>query len=157
MPKSAERERLGIYYTPPDFTRFIVKNTIAAVIDQRLEARHVAHGLSEQAVEANAPSPDLAAYWQDCWQAVRDLKVATPPAAAAASSSRPTKPLKSAYGDIADHLRIQGDPAAAGLQEAIPDVILADNLYGADLSEQAVEIMRLALWLRSARKGNAAG
>ena len=130
-----------------------MKNTIAAVIDQRLEARRVAHGLSKQAVEADAPSPDLAAYWQDCWQAVRDLKVCDPACGSGAFLIQAYETLEERYGDIADHLRIQGDPAAAGLQEAIPDVILADNLYGADLSEQAVEITRLALWLRSARQG----
>ena len=32
-------------------------------------------------------------------------------------------------------------------------MILADNLYGADVSQQAVEITQLALWLRSARRG----
>ena len=37
MPKSAERKRFGIYYTPPEFTRFIVQNTVAAVIDERLD------------------------------------------------------------------------------------------------------------------------
>ncbi len=78
MPKSAERKRFGIYYTPPDFTRFIVQNTLAAVIDQRMEALRVAHHLTKQEVEADSPSPALAAYWQDCWQAVRDLKVCDP-------------------------------------------------------------------------------
>src|SRR6266542_3346319 len=32
-------------------------------------------------------------------------------------------------------------------------MILADNLYGVDLSEQSVEITQLALWIRSARSG----
>ena len=40
------------------------------------------------------------------------------------------------------------------LEDAIPDLILSQNLYGVDLSEQAVEITQLALWIRSARKGH---
>src|SRR5207245_6651361 len=39
------------------------------------------------------------------------------------------------------------------LEEAIPDLILSKNLYGVDLSHEAVEITQLALWIRSARKG----
>jgi hypothetical protein len=150
MPKSAERKRFGIYYTPPDFTRFIVRNTVTAVIDQRLEALRVAHGLTKQEVEADAPSPALAAYWHGCWQAVRDVKVCDPACGSGAFLIQAYEVFEEQYGDIADRLRAQNDPGAA-LQESIPDRILADNLYGADLSEQAVEITRLALWIRSAR------
>ena len=42
----------------------------------------------------------------------------------------------------------------AALEDAVPDLILSHNLYGVDLSEQAVEITQLALWIRSARKGH---
>ena len=142
MPKSAERKRFGIYYTPPDFTRFIVQNTVAAVIDQRLESLRVVRGLNKQEVEADAPSPALAAYWQDCWQALRDVKVCDPACGSGAFLIQAYEVLEERYGDVADRLRAQEGPAAAALQESIPDVILADNLYGADLSEQAVEITR---------------
>ena len=42
----------------------------------------------------------------------------------------------------------------AKLEDATADLILTHNLYGVDLSEQAVEITQLALWIRSARKGH---
>ena len=62
--------------------------------------------------------------------------------------------LEERYTSIADSLRLHDEAAGASLAEAIPDIILADNLYGVDLSEQAVEItQRLALWIRSARRG----
>jgi hypothetical protein len=32
MLKSPERKRFGIYYTPPQFTQFIVKQTVGTVI-----------------------------------------------------------------------------------------------------------------------------
>jgi hypothetical protein len=38
------------------------------------------------------------------------------------------------------------------LEDSIPDLILNNNLFGVDLSEQAVEITQLALWIRSARR-----
>src|SRR6185436_219562 len=39
------------------------------------------------------------------------------------------------------------------LEESIPDLILSRNLFGVDLSKEAVEITQLALWIQSARKG----
>ena len=46
-------------------------------------------------------------------------------------------------------------PAAdvAKLEDTIPDDILNHNLFGVDLSQEAVEITQLALWIRSARRG----
>jgi hypothetical protein len=54
---------------------------------------------------------------------------------------------------VIDNLRFHDGAASDGVEEKIPDMILADNLHGVDLSEQAVEITQLALWLRSARHG----
>jgi hypothetical protein len=65
MPKSAERKRFGIYYTPPDFTHFIVESTVDAVIDQRFQALRKSHGLTEEALAAGEPSHLLAGYWRD--------------------------------------------------------------------------------------------
>jgi hypothetical protein len=59
MPKSAERKRFGVYYTPPDFTRFIVQHTVTAVVDQRLDALRLAHQLKPEDLEVDAPSPVL--------------------------------------------------------------------------------------------------
>jgi hypothetical protein len=41
----------------------------------------------------------------------------------------------------------------AAIESSIPDFILTHNLYGVDLSHEAVEITQLALWIRSARRG----
>ncbi|OYV88396.1 MAG: hypothetical protein B7Z73_08595, partial [Planctomycetia bacterium 21-64-5] len=73
MPKSAERKRSGIYYTPPEFTGFLVRETVHAVIDRRLAALRIAHGLAPAKDDDLSPeslprdtderSPALAAYW----------------------------------------------------------------------------------------------
>jgi hypothetical protein len=46
IPKSPERKRFGIYYTPPEFTRFIVQNTLKALIDERFDGIRKEHGLT---------------------------------------------------------------------------------------------------------------
>src|SRR5262249_19542926 len=45
------------------------------------------------------------------------------------------------------------EPDAQELTEEVPHFILNDNLYGVDLSPEAVEIAQLALWIRSATPG----
>ena len=152
MRKSAERKRFGIYYTPPEFTRFIVRNTVAKVIEERLEEVRVAHGLEADQTTADEPSPHLAGYWRDCLQALRSVKICDPACGSGAFLVQAYEVLDESYTRIVDELMLHDGPAADKLEEAVPEMILADNLYGVDVSPQAVEITQLALWLRSARR-----
>ncbi len=68
MRKSAERKRSGTYYTPPDFTRFLVRETVSALIAARREAIRAAHGLNPDDLIAPVVSPALGAFWHACWE-----------------------------------------------------------------------------------------
>jgi hypothetical protein len=153
MPKSPERKRFGIYYTPPDFTQFIVENTVAAAVDGRFDEVRRAHQLDKAALDAGESSPALAAYWHDCLDAIRQIKVCDPACGSGAFLIQAYDVLEERYTTIADNLYLHDPAARAALADTIPDVILADNLHGVDLSEQGVEITQLALWIRSARRG----
>jgi hypothetical protein len=153
MPKSAERKRFGIYYTPPKFTGLIVHETVDAVVDQRLQAVLAAHALTAEEIKADGASPKVAAYWRDCLAALRDIKVFDPACGSGAFLIAAYDALEEAYTKVIDHLASHGEADADELADAVPDMILADNLYGADVSQQAVEITQLALWIRSARRG----
>jgi hypothetical protein len=135
MPKSAERKRFGIYYTPPQFTRLIVEETLGKLIAERVESL-----------------PDL----HDRVKALRKLKIVDPACGSGAFLIAAYERLEDAYEEIARQLRINQHPQdALNLLNAYPDYILSDNLYGVDLSAESVEITQLALWIRSARKGRA--
>jgi type I restriction-modification system DNA methylase subunit len=153
MPKSPERKRFGIYYTPPEFTRFIVLNTLDAVIEERFECVRKEIGLTLDDLSSDQPSPKLAAYWSACLEVLRQVKVCDPACGSGAFLVQAYELLEEHYLRLADGLRLHDEAAANKLEEAAPDHILADNLYGVDLSQQAVEITQLALWLRSARYG----
>ena len=133
MPKSAERKRFGIYYTPPQFTRLIVEETLGKLIAERVESL-----------------PDLRQRIAE----LRKIRIVDPACGSGAFLIAAYERLEDAYEEIARQLRI-----AAHLQEAqnlvneYPDYILFDHLYGVDLSAESVEITQLALWIRSARKG----
>ncbi len=132
MPKSAQRKRFGIYYTPPPFTRLIVELTLGRLIADRVESL-----------------PDLA----DRAKALRKIKVIDPACGSGAFLIAAYERLQDAYEEIARQLRITGHiQQAANLVAEYPDSILIDNLHGVDLSEESVEITKLALWIRSARQ-----
>jgi hypothetical protein len=152
MRKSAQRKRFGIYYTPPDFTRFIVRNTVSRVIDERLEDLRRTHGLKAEQTTSDEPSPTLARYWHDCLDALRTVKTCDPACGSGAFLVQAYEVLEQWYTKIVDELMVHEGPAADKLEEAIPEMILGDNLYGVDVSPQAVEITQLALWIRSARR-----
>ncbi|HZL38302.1 MAG TPA: DNA methyltransferase [Tepidisphaeraceae bacterium] len=133
MPKSAERKRFGIYYTPPDFTRLIVEETLGKLIAERVD-----------------PLPDL----QQRIAEMRKLKVVDPACGSGAFLIAAYERLEDAYEEIARQMRIAGHlQDAVNLTNAYADYILFENLYGVDLSAESVEITQLALWIRSARKG----
>jgi hypothetical protein len=57
------------------------------------------------------------------------------------------------YLDVIGHLDRAGAGDADELSDQVPSFILNENLYGVDLSPEAVEITQLALWIRSATRG----
>jgi len=133
MPKSAERKRFGIYYTPPQFTALIVENTLGALIQERIE-----------------PLADLDSRVAE----LRKIKICDPACGSGAFLIAAYEKLEETYESIARAMRIEGKTRESSLlEEQFPDHILHDNLYGVDLSAESVEITQLALWIRSARKG----
>ncbi|MGH7178433.1 MAG: Eco57I restriction-modification methylase domain-containing protein, partial [Tepidisphaeraceae bacterium] len=133
MPKSAERKRFGTYYTPPQFTGLIVENTLGRLIAERVEPL-------ENPIQRV--------------KAIRSLTVCDPACGSGAFLIAAYQRFEDAYEEAVRLLLRAGlTRESQELAQAYPDYILAENLYGVDVSEQSVEITQLALWIRSARKG----
>ncbi|HUU95180.1 MAG TPA: DNA methyltransferase [Phycisphaerae bacterium] len=153
MPKSAQRKRFGIYYTPPDFTSFLVRHTVGELVRERFAKLARQHGLDTQQPARDRPPEELSPYWNDCLAVLRELKICDPACGSGAFLIQAYDFLEEQYADIIDNLRLNGDAAARRLGDRISDIILGDNLFGVDVSPEAVEITQLALWIRSARRG----
>ena len=153
MPKSADRKRSGIYYTPPDFTRFLIQQTASTLIKERRSTLLASHGLKPDDLLADPPSDRVADYWRACWDDLRALKLCDPACGSGAFLIAAYDAFEEEYVRVADHRRHGEGHVADDLIDAIPDLILTENLHGVDLSEQSVEITQLALWIRSARRG----
>ncbi|MDO8630790.1 MAG: N-6 DNA methylase [Phycisphaerales bacterium] len=152
MPKSAQRKRLGTYYTPPEFTELLMTVAVDAVISQRYDAVARAQGIDPTDDAARLHLADSADYWRDCLAALRDVKVCDPACGSGAFLIRAYEHFDDCYGEIVEKLTALKARDVRDFAEAVPYMILADNLFGVDLSEEAVEITQLALWIRSARR-----
>jgi hypothetical protein len=57
---------------------------------------------------------------------------------------------------IKEHTNLQNDLALMGdlfASYTVEESVLENNLYGVDINEDATEIAKLSLWLRTAKKG----
>lgn len=153
MGKSAARKRTGIYYTPPEFTAFIVDNTVGKIADEKLQTVSKQNEIDPFDTTAQYPPAKFTLYSQQCINALREIKVVDPACGSGAFLIRAYQCLLDKYLDVADNLSFYDAQLADSLKQQIPDFILHDNLFGVDLSKEAVEITQLALWIRSAHKG----
>lgn len=152
MSQSAKRKQLGVYYTPPELTSRIVQYTVEELIAQRFAAAAVEFGISEKDAHRGI-APDDAKYWRKCLAVLRDLKIVDPACGSGAFLFQAYDVLEARYNEVIGHLAQLGKRDAKKLAQKIPTFILQENLYGVDLSPEAVEITQLALWIRSASPG----
>jgi len=153
MEKSAERKRGGIYYTPPEFTRFIVEHTVQKVANEKVGAVEEKHGIDLKSPEMHTQDGKLKRCVNEAVAALRTIRVVDPACGSGAFLIQAYDILEEHYFDLAqalDHVDAEG---AYAIREQMPDFILHDNLFGVDLSPEAVEITQLSLWLRSAQRG----
>jgi N-6 DNA Methylase len=153
MPKNAQRKRFGIYYTPPAFTGLIVERTIDVLVKERFAALAKQYQVDPEA-RKDHDAKRLLAYWSACLEDLKAVTVCDPACGSGAFLIRAYDALDAHYKTVVHGLAGAGMVAdeVTKLEEAIPDLILNHNLFGVDLSQEAVEITQLALWIRSARK-----
>jgi len=153
MEKSAERKRGGIYYTPPEFTRFIVEQTVLKVANEKVSAVGAKYGIDLQSPETHTQDGQLKRCVEDAIAALRTIRVVDPACGSGAFLIQAYDVLEERYFDLAQALDRIDPEGAEAIRDQMPDYILRDNLFGVDLSPAAVEITQLSLWLRSARRG----
>ena len=153
MGKSAERKRSGVYYTPPEFTSFIAHNVINAVIDERFLAVRKRMQVTDSVLYANTVSQQAADYFRACIDELRDIKIVDPACGSGAFLIAAYDLLEERYRECFYQYTFHSEGKDDADTNRISEYILNDNLFGVDLSPEAVEITQLALWIRSAQEG----
>ena len=158
---SGRRKRDGVVYTPDYIARFIVAETLGThlreIFDDTLRA-HAKKGADVTDYE-NIPWRKKSAEL-DAWQAYRDrlksLRIVDPACGSGVFLIMAFDFMKAELTRVNDKIKDLLPKAEhfGDLLDYIPDSeILTDNLFGVDVNEESIEITKLSLWIKTARRG----
>lgn len=154
---SGRRKRDGVVYTPDYVARFIVDQTLGThckEIFAEILGRYAAKG---------AKADDEAIAWKSAkaerqaWAEYRDrltaLRIVDPACGSGVFLIMAFDYLKAELGQVNTKLaELSGTGMAGDLLD--PDSeILTHNLFGVDVNSESVEIAKLSLWIKTARRG----
>ena len=145
-----KRKKEGVFYTPRYITKYIVENTVGALCLQKKEELQI-----NEETFAPKKRKDQKKLLLQKIEAYRTwllkLTICDPACGSGAFLNAALEYLIAEHR-TADELttRIFGD---AIVYTDIENSILENNLYGVDINEDAIEIAKLSLWLRTAKKG----
>ncbi len=142
----SKRKQEGIS-TPDYVVRFIVENTLGAVLRAHEDECKREYGLSLRLGEEGYEQRQRSAYLK--YQTIlQNIKVLDPACGSGAFLVH-----------VFDYLLAENKRVDDILQGSLTSTdeyvrkILHNNIYGVDLNEESVEITKLSLWLKTARKG----
>jgi hypothetical protein len=162
---TARRKKEGAFYTPNFITRYIVGQTLGSVLGDRFETLRQAHvakaaGTARQALaDPNVYEADklkspqklaLIAFWEDWQEQLKSIRILDPACGSGAFLIEAYEQMFAAFQASNDRLEeLRGQRTLFDLDRQI----LQTNLYGVDLNEEAIEICRLSLWIKTAQRG----
>jgi len=149
--KKSKRKKDGVFYTPEYITKYIVDNTLGKLCNDKREELN----LTEIIAPKNSKKPTKKEQLQkDNLEKYRNwllnLKILDPACGSGAFLNQALDFLISEHQSLKRNLAVMQDLTAF---YEIEKSILENNLYGVDINEDAVEIAKLSLWLRTASKG----
>jgi len=155
--KKSKRKKDGIFYTPEYITKYIVQNTLGKLCQNKREELSLLHpsGTSHVVPPKDSRKPTKKEQQiKDNLEIYRDwllhVKILDPACGSGAFLNQALEFLIREHGELQNDLVLMGDITA---YYEIEKSILEHNLYGVDINEDAVEIAKLSLWLRTASKG----
>ncbi len=159
--KKSKRKKDGVFYTPEYITRYIVENTLGKLCETKKNELFGSEAGSAPRVLASPINPKkLTKAEQETLKKLyeyRDfllnLKILDPACGSGAFLNQALEFLIREHQSL-DETRRLYENELLSLYD-IEANILEHNLYGVDINEDAVEIARLSLWLRTAQKGRA--
>ena len=148
---AGKRKKEGVVYTPDAITRFIVEETLGRYLHERFENLKREHSVTEGSKDQVHKNKKKAIkFWEAYQNILRSTKIIDPACGSGAF-------LVAAF----DHLNLEYKLANSALAELrgnadlfdLDKEILSQNLYGVDINPESIEITKLSLWLKTARRG----
>lgn len=150
-----KRKKDGVFYTPRYITKYIVENTIGRLCDEKkteLELHTIDFDKDYRRKDGKMSAQGKLIFNKltEYRNYLLDLKIVDPACGSGAFLNEALDFLIKQHRQITEQEKRLFDDA---IPLDIEKSILENNLYGVDINEEAVEIARLSLWLRTARPG----
>jgi len=142
-PTVSKRKREGVVYTPDMVTRFLVERTVGLTLHEAFEDAWARHRMGE-----GAGDKAQRAFWKDYLATLRGVTIVDPACGSGAFLVAAFDALASEYRRAEKALEALGEP----VDFDVFDEIVGKNLFGVDVNAESVEITRLSLWLKTARR-----
>jgi len=145
----SKRKKDGVFYTPKYITKYIVENTVGALCTEKKNEI----GINEEIIISSRKSKkkELIEKIDSYRDWLLKITICDPACGSGAFLNQALDFLISEHQKL-DELkaRITNSPL---IFSDIENSILENNIFGVDLNEEAVEIAKLSLWLKTAHKG----
>lgn len=151
--KKSKRKKDGVFYTPEYITHYIVENTLGKMCkEKREELKLTVVNAPKNLKKLNKTEQQTKSNLQVYKNWLLDLKILDPACGSGAFLNQALEFLIHEHKNLQNDLALMGDLFAS---YTVEQSVLENNLYGVDINEDAVEIAKLSLWLRTAKKGRA--
>lgn len=149
--KQSKRKKDGVFYTPAYITEYIVQNTLGKLCEEKRTELNITEvqaivNLKKLTKKEKQTKENLLNYKD--W--LLNLKILDPACGSGAFLNQALEYLLKEHKRLQDDLTLMGDLFTS---YQVEKEVLEHNLYGVDINEGAVEIAKLSLWLRTAKKG----
>jgi len=156
-----KRKKDGVFYTPEYITKYIVDNTLGKLCDEKkdtLGLSGVDIQVPKNPAKLNKSEQKLEHSLKEYREYLLSLKILDPACGSGAFLNQALNYLLQEHGyiDESEKTLLGGGGLFGEQQFAKTDVkkeVLENNLYGVDINEEAVEIAKLSLWLRTIEAG----
>ena len=164
--KQSKRKKEGIFYTPEYITRYIVEQAIGGWLEDRRqelgwdalpELTPADEAWLNSTAKKKQPNPQVAqqiAFWEAYLECLKRITVLDPACGSGAFLTQAFDYLRREGERVNRELNRLGPGEQLGLfsRKTWDKAILRNNLFGVDLNFESVEITKLALWLKTAKK-----
>jgi type I restriction-modification system DNA methylase subunit len=155
--RKTKRKKDGVFYTPKYITQYIVENTVGKLCEEKkMELEIVDLDIDDtyrnkKTRKLNTKGKALFKTLHDYRDWLLSLTICDPACGSGAFLNQALDFLIREHKDNDDRIaQLEG----AGFRFwDVEASILENNLYGVDINEEAVDIAKLSLWLRTAKKG----
>ena len=145
-----KRKKDGVFYTPRYITKYIVENTVGELCRQKKEELKITDEEFAYRKRKDARGT-LLKRLDDYRNWLFQITICDPACGSGAFLNQALEFLIAEHHYV-DELKATLFGDAMVLTE-VETTILENNLFGVDINEEAIEIAKLSLWLRTAKKG----